>query len=83
MRVRLETPISKKKQICTVSLIVGEFIIHDVKLCYGRKGFYVLFPTFSHPIHEDTRQKCLRKILGYLKQNEKFMKLHSAKLETK
>lgn len=80
MLVRLETPISKKnKHICTVSLIIEEFIIHNVMLCYGRKGFYLSFSSLTHPLNEESRKKCLATIINELKQYPEFMRLHSNK----
>ena len=81
MQVRLETPISKKnKHICTVSLIIGEFIIHNIEVRYGRKGLYLSFSPLTHPLNEESRQKCLNTIINKLKQYPEFMRLHSDKV---
>lgn len=79
MKVRLETTISKKRHICTVSIILGEFIIHNIKIKYGRKGLYLVFSPLTHPLNEETRKKCLNTIINELKQYPEFMRLHSNK----
>lgn len=82
IQVRLDTNISRKQHICTVSVSVDDFIFHDIQVKYGRKGLYLIFPTWSHqPINEQARKKVLNAIIEKLKQYPEFMRLHGDKIE--
>lgn len=80
MKVRINTSISKKQHICNASLYIGDFVIHEIKVMYGRKGIYLLFPNMTYPINEKTRQEILNLIIKELKTYPEFIRLHSDKI---
>lgn len=82
MKVRIESSISRKRHICTCSIIKDEFIYREIELWYGRKGFYILFPSrMYHPIKEEIRQKILNAIINELIKYPEFIRLHSDKIK--
>lgn len=80
MKVKVDTSISKKQHICNTSLYIGDFVIHEIKVMYGRKGIYLIFPNMIYPINEQTRQKILNLIIRKLKTYPEFIRLHSDKI---
>lgn len=81
MKVILNTNISKKQQICNVSVIIDDFVFHDIQVRYGRRGLYLVFPTWGYrPITEEGRKKIFDAIIEKLKQYPEFMRLHGNKL---
>ena len=80
MKIRVDTIISRKRHICNVSLYLDEFVIHEIKVIYGRKGIYLIFPNMTYPINEETRQKALNLIIRKLKTYPEFIRLHSDKI---
>lgn len=81
MQIRIDTSISKKRHICNATAIIDEFAFHDIEIWYGRKGFYLIFPSrMYHPIKEITRQDLLKNIINKLKQYPDFIRMHGDKI---
>lgn len=80
MKVQIDTHISKKKQICEVSIIINDFAIHGIKVLNGKKGIYLKFPSQTYPIKEQTRIKFYNAIIEKLKTNKEFIKYYEGKI---
>ena len=84
MKVKVDTIISRKRHICNVSLYIGDFVIHEIKVMYGRKGIYLIFPNMTYPINDETRQKILNLIIKrvlFIKYSQASLPIYTAKLE--
>ena len=71
VRVRKITKEGKMKAIVSITLD-NEFVVHDIKVIEGDKGYFIAMPSrkagdgeyrdVAHPINSDTREK-LQKII--------------------
>jgi stage V sporulation protein G len=72
VRVRKVTKEGKMKAIVSITLD-GEFVVHDIKVIEGEKGFFIAMPSrkandgeyrdVAHPINSATREKIQAVIL--------------------
>lgn len=72
VRVRKITKEGKMKAIVSITLD-DEFVIHDIKVIEGEKGFFIAMPSkkatdgeyrdIAHPINSETREKFQKIIL--------------------
>lgn len=78
VRIRKVEKEGKMKAVVSIT-IDDEFVIHDIKIIEGEKGFFIAMPSrktadgeyrdIAHPINSDTREFIQKTIL------EKFSKL--------
>ena len=72
VRVRKVTKEGKMRAIVSITLD-DEFVVHDIKVIEGEKGYFIAMPSrkavngeyrdIAHPINSDTREKMLEIIL--------------------
>lgn len=78
VRVRRVAKDGKMKAVVSIT-IDNEFVVHDIKVIEGEKGFFIAMPSkksgdgefrdIAHPINSETRSRMERIILEYYRKS--------------
>lgn len=79
IRIRKVVKEGKLKAVASVT-IDGEFVVHDIKIIDGEKGFFIAMPSrktgdgeyhdIAHPINSETRERLQTMIIGKYESGE-------------